>query len=342
MASSEVREAGAPPAFHLLAKPSGSTCYIDCTYCFFLSKEALYPNDTHRMSEATLETYIRQLLESHRNPQVTVAWQGGEPTLMKLDFFRRSVEMVEQYRRPGQTVQHTFQANGILLDADWCAFFKEHNFLVGLSVDGPRDLHDMYGRDRGGRGTFDRVMRGWWHLRECGVDFNILCTVNAANENHGREVYRFLRDELEASWIQFVPIVERATAETLQIANRGWSEQPGTTRLLYTQTGDLVTTRSVGSEQYRCFLVDVFEEWVRHDVGKVYVQLFDVTLEAYFGRHLLRVHAPTCGYGPALEYNGTTRWSSTHPGGPEHPDASRAHCRAIVTRTARTGKSALP
>ena len=177
------------------------------------------------MSEATLETYIRQLLESHRNPQVTVAWQGGEPTLMKLDFFRRSVEMVEQYRRPGQTVQHTFQTNGILLDADWCAFFKEHNFLVGLSVDGPRDLHDMYRRDRDGRGTFDRVMRGWWHLRECGVDFNILCTVNAANENHGREVYRFLRDELEASWIQFVPIVECATAETLQIANRGWSEQ---------------------------------------------------------------------------------------------------------------------
>jgi uncharacterized protein len=295
---------GAPPAFHLLAKPSGSTCNIDCTYCFFLSKEALYPNDTHQMSDATLETYIRQLLESHRTPQVTVAWQGGEPTLMKLDFFRRSVDLVEQYRRPGQIVQHTFQTNGILLDDEWCAFFKEHNFLVGLSVDGPRDLHDAYRRDRGGQGTFDRVMRGWRHLRQHKVDVNILCTVNAANEKHGRTVYRFLRDELGAGWMQFIPIVERATEQTLAIANRGWSDRPGAKRLLYTQSGNLVTERSVGSEQYGRFLVDIFEEWVRTDVGKVYVQIFDVTLEAYFGRHLLCVHAPTCGYGPALEANG--------------------------------------
>ena len=306
MASTEGMEAPAstPPAFHLMAKPSGSTCNIDCTYCFFLSKEALYPNDTHRMSEATLETYIRQLLEAHRTPEVTVAWQGGEPTLMTLDFFRRSVELVEHYRRPGQIVKHTFQTNGILLDDDWCAFFKEHDFLVGLSVDGPRDLHDTYRRDRGGRGTFDRVMRGWRHLRRHHVDFNILCTVNAANQKHGRTVYRFLRDELETGWIQFIPIVERATEQTLPIANLGWSERPGAGRLLYTQSGDQVTLRSVGSEQYGRFLVDAFEEWVRHDVGRVYVQLFDVTLEAYFGRHLLCVHAPTCGYGPALEYNG--------------------------------------
>ncbi|MGD0103576.1 MAG: anaerobic sulfatase maturase [Rhodopila sp.] len=295
---------GTPPAFHLLAKPSGSTCNIDCTYCFFLSKEALYPNDKHRMSDATLEAYIRQLLESHRTPQVTVAWQGGEPTLMKLGFFRRSVELVEKYRRPGQTVQHTFQTNGILIDEDWCVFFKQHNFLVGLSVDGPREIHDSYRVDRRGQGTFDLVMRGWRLLRQHAVDFNILCTVNAANEKHGAVVYRFFRDELRAKWIQFIPIVERVTAETLEIANRGWSDQPGQKRLLYTQAGNLVTERSVGGEQYGRFLVDVFEEWVRHDVGQVYVQLFDVTLEAYFGRHLLCIHAPTCGFGPALESNG--------------------------------------
>src|ERR1700704_2841897 len=188
-ASDDTRPVSGPPAFHLLAKPSGSTCNIDCTYCFFLSKEALYPNESHRMSERTLETYIRQLLESHRTPQVTVAWQGGEPTLMKLDFFRRSVQLVEQYRRPGQVVQHTFQTNGILLDDDWCAFFKEHNFLVGLSVDGPRELHDAYRRDRGGRGTFDRVMQGWRQLQKHRGGFNILCTVNAANEKHGRTIY---------------------------------------------------------------------------------------------------------------------------------------------------------
>lgn len=294
----------APPAFHLLAKPSGSTCNINCTYCFFLSKEALYPNEKSRMSEATLEEYIRQLLESHKTPEVTIAWQGGEPTLMRLDFFKKSVEIANRFKKPGQNILHTFQTNGILLDDEWCEFFKEHNFLVGLSVDGPRDIHDAYRLDRGGKGTFDRVMNGWELLRKHGVDFNILCTVNAANETRGREVYRFFRDELHAEWIQFIPIVERATKDTIDIANQGWAEQAGRNRLLYTQNGTLVTDRSVGGRQYGQFLIDVFEEWVRRDVGKVYVQLFDVTLEAYTGRHLLCLHAPTCGYGPALEYNG--------------------------------------
>ncbi len=292
------------PGFHLLAKPSGSTCNIDCTYCFFLSKEALYPNEKSRMSEATLETYIRQLIESHRTPEVTVAWQGGEPTLMRREFFERAVEIVEKYRRPGQTINHTFQTNGILLDDDWCEFFKMHDFLVGLSVDGPREIHDAYRVDRLARGTFDRVMDGWKLLQRHGVDFNILCTVNAANEHHGRDVYRSFRDDLGAKWVQFIPIVERASEETLGIANQGWSERPGRKRLLYTQTGNLVTERSVGGEQYGRFLVDVFEEWVRRDIGTVYVQLFDVTLEAFFGRHLLCIHAPTCGLGPALEHNG--------------------------------------
>lgn len=294
----------APPGFHLLAKPSGSTCNIDCTYCFFLSKEALYPNEKSRMSAATLEQYLRQLLESHRGPEVTVAWQGGEPTLMRVEFFELAVQLVEKYKRPEQTVLHTFQTNGILLDDEWCAFFKQHNFLVGLSVDGPRELHDTYRRDRLARGTFDKVMDGWRLLRTHEVDFNVLCTVHAANEHHGREVYRFFRDQLGAKWVQFIPIIERATPETLEIANKGWSETPGKKRLLYTQTGNLVTERSVGGEQYGRFLIDVFEEWVRHDIGSVYVQLFDVTLEGFFGRHLLCIHAPTCGYGPALEHNG--------------------------------------
>jgi uncharacterized protein len=137
------------------------------------------------------------------------------------------------------------------------------------------------------------------------VDFNILCTVNAANQAHGRTVYRFFRDELGAKWMQFIPIIERATEATIDIANLGWSDQPGRgKRLLYTQTGDRVTDRSVGGEQYGRFLIDIYEEWIRHDVGRVFVQLFDVTLEAYFGRHLLCIHAPTCGYGPALEHNG--------------------------------------
>lgn len=294
----------APPRFHLLAKPSGSTCNIDCKYCFFLSKEALYPDQRHRMSDATLETYIRQLLESHRTPQVTVAWQGGEPTLMGVDFFRRAVALVDKYRGPGQRIEHTFQTNGIALDDEWCAFLKEHKVLVGLSVDGPRDLHDTYRVTRGGKGTFDLVMKGWQCLRRHGVDFNILCTVNAANQSQGRRVYRFFRDDLGASWMQFIPVVERATPETIDTANLGWSKGPRDKRLLYTQTGNLVTDRSVGGSAYGDFLIDIFEEWIRHDVGRVYVQLFDVTLEAYFGQYKLCIHAPTCGYGPALEHNG--------------------------------------
>jgi uncharacterized protein len=296
--------ADAPPRFHLLAKPSGSTCNIDCKYCFFLSKEALYPNEKHRMSDETLETYIRQLLESHRLPEVTVAWQGGEPTLMGVEFFRKAVALVEKYRRPDQRIQHTFQTNGIALDDEWCAFLKAHGFLVGLSVDGPREIHDAHRVTRGGKGTFDLVMKGWEALRRHGVQFNILCTVNAANQHEGRRVYRFFRDELRATWIQFIPIIERATAETIHVANLGWSERPKEKRLLYTQTGSLVTNRSVGGEAYGRFLIDIFEEWVRRDVGKVYVQLFDVTLEAGFGSYKLCIHAPTCGNGPALEHNG--------------------------------------
>jgi len=303
-ASPEFRPAEGPPRFHLLAKPSGSTCNLDCTYCFFLSKEALYPDDRQRMTEATLEAYIRQLLESHRTPEVTVAWQGGEPTLMGLDFFRKSVEFVEKYRRPGQQIEYTFQTNGVLLDDTWCAFLKQHEFLVGLSVDGPREIHNRYRVNKGGEGTFDQVVRGWEHLRRHGVEVNILCTVNAANQDHGRKVYCFFRDGLGARYMQFIPIVERSTPELLPLANLGWSGQPSGARVLYTQTGSAVTERTVVSERHGQFLIDIFEEWVRHDVGEVFVQFFDVTLNAMFGRHTLCIHAPTCGYGPALEHNG--------------------------------------
>jgi len=294
----------APRQFHLLAKPSGSTCNLNCTYCFFLSKELLYPNARARMSDETLEAYIRQLLASHRSPEVNISWQGGEPTLMGLDFFKRSVELVQKYRKPHQKVTYTFQTNGVLLDDDWCAFFKKHDFLVGISIDGPQEVHDTYRLDRGGKGSFQRVTGGLGCLKKHEVDFNILCTVNAANQHRGREVYTFFRDELEATWIQFIPIVERATAETLPLANQGWIERPGEKRLLYTQTGDLVTERSVGGRQYGQFLIDVFDEWVRHDVGTVFVQIFDVTLHAWFGEYPLCVHAPTCGNSLAMEYNG--------------------------------------
>ncbi len=154
----ETRPPTAPPGFHLLAKPTGAVCNLDCTYCFFLSKEALYPGSRFRMADDLLELYIKQLLEAHQTPTVTIAWQGGEPTLMGLDFFRRSIELVERYRRPDQAVEHTIQTNGTRIDEDWCAFFREHRFLLGLSMDGPPDVHDKYRVDKGGAPTHHRVL----------------------------------------------------------------------------------------------------------------------------------------------------------------------------------------
>lgn len=294
----------APPSFHLLAKPTGATCNLDCKYCFFLSKEMLYPGSRFRMADELLETYVRQLLESHRDPQVTIAWQGGEPTLMGLDFFRRSLEYVERYRKPGQEVVHTIQTNGTRLDDEFAAFFKQNHFLVGLSVDGPREIHDTYRVDKGGAGTFDRVMRGWGFLRKHGVDFNILCTVHAMNADHPLELYHFFRDDLGAEYIQFIPIIERAAPELIQLANQGWHERPGGDRPLYMQRGSLVTERTVGAEQYGRFLVAIFDEWVRRDVGNIFVLNFDQALANWVGQPSVCIFQKTCGNALALEHNG--------------------------------------
>jgi len=310
----------APPAFHLLAKPTGAVCNLDCSYCFFLSKEMLYPGSRFRMADELLELYIVQLLESHQTPgiEVTIAWQGGEPTLMGLDFFRRSVELAETHRRPDQKILHTIQTNGTLIDDQWAAFFKQHNFLVGLSVDGPREMHDTFRVNKGGSGTFDQVMQGLAALRRHDVDFNILCTLNSANADHPVEVYRFFRDELGAQFIQFIPIIERVepaqidaalatgiqlhSGEPVPVSPAPWSSWHD--RPLYTQTGTVVTDRSIRPEQYGHFLNGVFDEWLRRDVGTVYVQLFDVTLGAHVGQFSLCIHAPTCGNALALKHNG--------------------------------------
>ena len=294
----------APPAFHLLAKPTGAICNLDCKYCFFLSKEMLYPGSRFRMADELLEEYVKQYLEAQQVPEVNLAWQGGEPTLMGLDFFKRVVVHAEKYKKPGQQILHSMQTNGTLLDDEWCAFFKEHNFLIGLSVDGPREMHDAYRVNKGGAGSFEQVMRGWKALKKHKVDFNILCTVHAANADHPLQVYHFFRDDLGAEFIQFIPILERATEQLLPLANVGWSERPGGDRPLYKQTGELVTERSVKSEQYGQFLIDIFEDWVRRDVGRVYVQMFDVTLASWVGQHSLCIFSPTCGNALALEHNG--------------------------------------
>lgn len=295
----------APPAFHLLAKPTGAICNLDCEYCFFLSKEMLYPGSRFRMADDLLETYLRQLIEAHaRSPEVTVAWQGGEPTMMGLDFFRRSVELAELHRMPHQRIVYTIQTNATLIDHEWAAFFKEAGFLVGVSIDGPREIHDTYRVDKGGKGSFDRVMAGLGHLWGQGVEWNSLTTIHAANQDRGREIYRFLRDECGAGFMQFIPIVERATKATLPIANEGWGEGVQG-RPLYTQEGSLLTDRSISPEGYGRFLIDVFEEWVRADIGEVFVQMFDVALANWHGEPpSLCVHSETCGLALAIEHTG--------------------------------------
>ena len=292
------------PALHVLVKPTGARCNLGCAYCFFLSKEKLYPGDHFRMSDEMMESYIRQLLEYCQAKEIIIAWQGGEPTLMGLDFFSRSIEVVEKYRKSGQTILHTIQTNGVLLDDNWCVFLKENNFLVGLSVDGPREMHDAYRTTRNGGGSFDLVMHGWEALCKHGVDVNILCSIHRANVDHPLEVYRFFRDTMQASFLQFIPIVERATFETLLFAEKGWSGNAEGERPLYRQTGSLVTRRSVQALQFGRFMSAIFDEWVRCDVGKVFIQTFDVTLGNYLGQHNLCIFSPTCGNALCLEHNG--------------------------------------
>jgi uncharacterized protein len=274
----------------LLAKPTGAICNLDCAYCFFLDKEVFYPGSDFRMSDELMEMYIRQLIESHATDNVTIAWQGGEPTLMGVDFFRRSIDMAEKHRRPGMQFLHTLQTNGTLLDDEWCEFLAEHEFLIGISIDGPRELHDVYRLDKGGGPTFDKVMRGLRLLQEHGVEYNVLTTVNSVNADYPMEVYRFLRDEAGATWMQFIPVVERINSD-------------GRTLI---QEGAQVTERSVRPEQLGRFLSSILDEWVRHDVGVVYVQTFEAALRNWLamGSSGMCVFNETCGTGLAIEHNG--------------------------------------
>ncbi len=312
-----MRKPGLSP-YHLLAKPAGAACNLGCQYCFFLSKENLYPaRESPLMTDAMLETYIRQLMQSSPGPQVDVAWQGGEPMLRGIDFFRRSVELAEKNRQPHQRVLHTMQTNGTLIDDAWAAFFKQNNYLVGISLDGPRALHDTYRVNKRNEGSFDDVLRGWHCLRRHDVDVNILCTIHAANADHPLAVYRFFRDELQAQYIQLIPIVERATEATIELANQGWGGLRGNDRPLYMQAGSLVTDRSVTAEQFGSFLIGIFDEWVQRDVGKVFVTTFDVALGSWMGQHNACIVAPTCGNALVLEHNGDV-YSCDHFVEPEH------------------------
>jgi len=266
--------------FHVMAKPHGPVCNLACPYCFYRDKEALYDGGTHFvMSDEVLACFTKQYIEAQRGPQVTFTWQGGEPTLLGLDFFHRAIALQQRHAGAGVVVVNALQTNGVLLDAAWCDFLAEHQFLVGLSLDGPPELHDANRIDKGGRPTSERAVRALRLLQEHGVDFNVLCVVSRATACHPDDVYRFFRSE-GVEFVQFIPAVGR----TKDGRTAPWT---------------------VEAEQWGAFLCGIFDEWVRQDVGRVYVQHFDAALEAWVGMPpSLCVHAPTCGRCLVVEHNG--------------------------------------
>jgi uncharacterized protein len=280
-----------------MAKPHGAICNLDCTYCYYLEKEKLYAQNgrDHRMQDNVLEAYIRQYIEAQPAGQVSFAWQGGEPTLLGIAFFERVVELQKKYAG-GKTIDNGFQTNGTLLNDEWGEFLARNRFLIGLSIDGPEHLHDAYRLDKGGKPTHARVLRGLEFLKKHGVEFNTLTVVNRKNSYHAREVYRFLK-QIGSQYLQFIPIVEQV------------AEEPDPHGLVlikpFSQQKASVSEWSVEPLQFGKFLTDVFDEWVLSDVGRVYVQTFDVALESWSGLPpSLCVFSPTCGAAPAMEHNG--------------------------------------
>lgn len=292
----------APTAFHVMTKPIGPLCNLDCKYCFYLEKEKLFPgNENFKMTDAVLESYVRQYIEQQSVPEVVFAWQGGEPTLMGVAFFRKVVALQKQYAN-GKIIQNAFQTNGTLIDDEWAEFFAENKFLIGLSIDGPPKLHDTYRVDKKGGATYEKVVHGLKMLKKHGVEFNTLTVVNKVNSQKPLEVYRFLK-EIGSGFMQFIPLVERLADEEakklgLDLAVPPRADQEG-------EVAMPVTDWSVQPKQYGIFLSEIFDEWVKQDVGRYYVQMFDITLGNWVGAPGgLCVFSPTCGTAMALEHNG--------------------------------------
>jgi uncharacterized protein len=286
---------------HIVAKPNGPACNLDCDYCFYTEKQSLFPKDeNYRMPDNVLEAYIAKYISAQPSPEVEFVWQGGEPTLLGLDFFKKVIEMQKPFT--GQkTIRNVLQSNGTLITDEWCRFLKRHNFLVGISLDGPQNIHDRHRRDRGGKATFNKVMKGLERLRKHGVEYNVMACV--AGETAGRplDVYHFFKKE-GVEFIQLFPVVERIPDELS--GQRGF--RLGTPPLLDREETNIgVTPWSVAPEPYGDFLIAVFDEWVKNDVGRVFVMNFEWALNAWMGNASpVCVFAKQCGRSIVLEHNG--------------------------------------
>lgn len=293
---------------HLMAKPVGAHCNLDCGYCFYLEKEGYYPpRQSRRMSDEVLEAYVQRYIAAEAAGEVEFTWQGGEPTLMGLDFFERAVALQKRHAG-GKTIRNTLQTNGTLLDEDWAAFLAREQFLIGLSLDGPRELHDAARPDKKGHGSFHAVMAGLRLLVRHGVEFNVLVTVSAANVRHGREVYRFLKDE-GVRFIQFNPVVEREPGPAGEAVVQLHFAKPPALSLSRSggrEPGSRVTAHSVGAEAYGDFLIEVFDDWVARDIGSVHVMNFEWALAAWCQLPASTcIFSERCGRAAIVEHDGS-------------------------------------
>ncbi len=282
--------------FNVITKPIGAICNLDCEYCFYLRKQSLYPDTSDfKMTEDVLEEYVQGYLDQPAE-EVTFTWQGGEPTLMGLDFYKKVVEYQEKYNTGGKRVQNSLQTNAVKIDDEWAAFLKEHDFLVGVSIDGPPHVHNHYRKFKGGQDSFHEVYRGLEHLRDHEVEYNVISCVNDYSGAHPLDIYDFFKEKAGTPYWQFIPIVERIGGGT----------------------GTQVADHSVGPEQYGDFLIQLFNRWVRRDLGEVSIQIFDITLRSFLGMNPgLCIFEETCGYSLAVEHNGDL-YSCDHYVDPEH------------------------
>ena len=291
----------AQQGFHLMAKPAGPSCNLHCEYCFYLEKKRFFPETkVFRMSDEVLEAYTRKYIESQPGPSVVFAWQGGEPTLMGIDFFQRALDLQKKYSM-GKQIANTLQTNGTILDEAWCVFLSRNNFLVGLSIDGPETVHDAFRVDRVGSPTSAKVLRGLRMMQRHGVEINVLASVNSENSRHPLEVYRFLKQQ-GVQFIQFIPIVEREADSESERLGISLAAPPFLTQ---EEKATAVTPWSVEPKKYGEFLIGVFEEWVRNDVGKIFVMNFEWTLGAWAGAPAGVCYlSPRCGLNLIIEHNG--------------------------------------
>ncbi|MUK40516.1 anaerobic sulfatase maturase [Aliivibrio fischeri] len=302
------KQVGSQRRFHVMSKPGGPKCNLDCQYCFYLHKdELLHQPKQPMMDDTTLEAFIKSYIESQDGHEIVFSWQGGEPTLLGLDYFKKIVQLQNKYRPSGVKIENDLQTNGILLNDEWCQFLKDNGFLVGLSIDGPKELHDKYRVTRSGKPTFNLVMAAAKRLQEHHVPFNALVVVNRHNAKHPLDVYRFLTKELGATYIQFTPCVEAKdfTTTAPQFWNETMIPNKGSELAKPGHPMSIVTDWSVDPDDWGNFLNTVFVEWVNNDLGRVLVNLFETAVAQVMGKESqLCVTAEFCGKGLAMEHNG--------------------------------------